>query len=101
LLRLKNPPTAVFARNDIAAIGALRAAHEAALNVPKDIAIVGFDNITPAACTTPTLTTVMQPIAKQGQIGAQLLLDRIEGRTKRSVLRTIGCHLIVRESTVS
>lgn len=102
LLRLKNPPTAVFARNDFAAIGALRAAHEVGLNVPKDIAIVGFDNIPLAAYTTPTLTTVMQPIAKQGQIAAQLLIDRIEGRTsKRSVLRTIGCQLIVRESTVS
>jgi DNA-binding LacI/PurR family transcriptional regulator len=102
LLSLKHPPTAVFARNDFAAIGALRAAHQAGLRVPQDIAIAGFDNIPLAAYTTPTLTTVQQPIAEQGHIAAQLLLDRIEGRaTNKNVLHSIGCQLIVRESTVA
>lgn len=101
LLELKRPPTAFFARNDFAAIGALRAAHEAGLRVPEDVAIAGFDDIPLAAYTTPTLTTVQQPIAEQGQIAARLLLDRIEGAAgKKNVLHCIKCQLIVRESTV-
>jgi DNA-binding LacI/PurR family transcriptional regulator len=100
LLRLKRPPTAVFARNDFAAIGALRAAHEAGLRVPDDIAIAGFDDIPLAAYTTPTLTTVRQPIAEQGQIAARMLLDRIEGRAgKKTVMHRIECQLVIREST--
>jgi DNA-binding LacI/PurR family transcriptional regulator len=100
LLDLKSRPTAVFARNDFAAIGALRAAHQAGLRVPEDVAIAGFDNIPLAAYTTPTLTTVQQPIAEQGEIAARLLLDRIEGSAGKSVLQCIKCELIVRESTV-
>ena len=70
LAKLKHPPTAVFARNDFAAIGALRAAHKLGLRVPQDIAIAGFDNIPLAAFTTPPLTTVEQPIAQQGSAAA-------------------------------
>jgi DNA-binding LacI/PurR family transcriptional regulator len=101
LAKLKLPPTAVFARNDFAAIGALRAAHALGLKVPEQMAIAGFDDIPLAAYTTPPLTTVQQPIAEQGRIAAKLLLDRIEGRFKgRYELRSMGCKLIVRESTM-
>jgi len=100
LARLKRPPTAVFARNDFAAIGALRAAHTLGLGVPQDIAIVGFDNIPLAAFTTPPLTTVEQPIAEQGAAAARLLLDRIEGRYAGAAKKvTMPCKLVVREST--
>jgi DNA-binding LacI/PurR family transcriptional regulator len=100
LAKLKQPPTAVFARNDFAAIGALRAAHTLGLRVPQDIAIAGFDNIPLSAYTTPPLTTVEQPIGEQGAAAARLLLDRIEGRhTGEARQIKMLCKLIVREST--
>jgi DNA-binding LacI/PurR family transcriptional regulator len=100
LARMKQPPTAVFARNDFAAIGALRAAHKLGLRVPQDIAIAGFDNIPLAAFTTPPLTTVEQPITEQGAMAAHLLLDRIEGRYSGPAKRlTMLCKLVIREST--
>jgi DNA-binding LacI/PurR family transcriptional regulator len=100
LCTLKRPPTAILARNDFAAIGALRAAHTLSLRVPKDIAIAGFDNIPLAAYQTPPLTTVEQPIIEQGRIAAELLFKRIEanGRRPRQLVR-LPCKLIVREST--
>lgn len=100
LAALKRPPTAVFARNDFAAIGAMRAAHKLGLAVPRDVAIAGFDNIPLTTFTTPPLTTVEQPIIKQGIVAAKYLLDRITG-DQSSPRRTtcMGCTLIVREST--
>jgi DNA-binding LacI/PurR family transcriptional regulator len=101
LATLKRPPTAVFARNDFAAIGALRAAQKLGLRVPEDIAIAGFDNIPLAAFTTPPLTTVEQPIAQQGSAAARFLLDRIEKRYVGSARRLcLPCNVVVRESTV-
>ena len=100
LAKLKRPPTAVFARNDFAAIGALRAAHKLGIRVPDDVAIAGFDNIPLAAFTTPPLTTVEQPIAEQGTTAAAFLLDRIEKRCTDSARRiSMPCKLVVREST--
>jgi LacI family transcriptional regulator len=102
LANLKRPPTAVFARNDFAAIGALRAAHKLGLRVPQDIAIAGFDNIPLAAFTTPPLTTVEQPIAQQGEAAAKFLLDRIEKRYIGIARKMcMPCSLIVRESTIA
>jgi DNA-binding LacI/PurR family transcriptional regulator len=102
LARLKRPPTAVFARNDFAAIGALRGAHELGLRVPHDIAIAGFDNIPLAAYATPPLTTVEQPIAEQGSTAARFLLDRIEKRYIGVARRIcLPCSIIARESTIA
>ena len=103
LLELRNladPPTAVFARNDFAAIGALRAAYTLRLRVPRDVAIAGFDNIPISAYQTPPLTTVDQPIVDQGRIAAELLLKRIEstGKPRRQTVQ-LPCQLIIREST--
>ncbi len=102
LLSLPNPPTAVFARNDFTAIGAMTAIKEAGLSIPVDIAIVGFDDIPMATHTSPPLTTVRQPVRSQGRLAAEMLLKRISdpkmtGRTER-VLTT---ELIVRGSTAS
>jgi DNA-binding LacI/PurR family transcriptional regulator len=102
LAGLKEPPTAVFARNDFAAIGALRAAHKLGIRVPEDLAIAGFDNIPLAAFTTPPLTTVEQPIAEQGAAAASFLLERIEKRYTGAARRlSMPCKLIVRESTMT
>ena len=63
--------TAVFCFNDTAAIGAIRAIKDAGLDVPGDISVVGFDDITSAAFSTPSLTTVRQPLIEMGQRGAK------------------------------
>jgi DNA-binding LacI/PurR family transcriptional regulator len=102
LLSLPKPPTAVFARNDFTAIGAMTAIKEAGLSIPADIAIVGFDDIPMATHTSPPLTTVRQPVRSQGQLSAEMLLKRISDpddavRTDR----VLTSELIVRASTVS
>jgi LacI family transcriptional regulator len=101
LLGLSEPPTAVFACNDLMAIGALHAIRAAGLRVPQDISLVGFDDIALAADLIPPLTTIAQPIAEMGEIAVRLLLSRINGKreltqTQRHVLEP---RLVQREST--
>jgi len=101
LLSLPKRPTAVFARNDFTAIGAMTAIKEAGLSIPDDIAIVGFDDIPLAVHTTPRLTTVRQPMRLQGQLAAELLLRRITSSDNLArEERVLNCELIIRESTV-
>src|SRR5262245_61498900 len=102
LLALKKRPTAVFARNDFTAMGAICAIRDAGLSIPEDVAIVGFDNVPIAAYTAPPLTTVDQPTKEQGREAARLLLERIEGdkaRERREIC--LECHLVIRQSTVN
>ena len=93
------PFTAVFAYNDISAIGAMRAFQEAGLRVPEDISVVGFDDISIASFSIPPLTTVRQPLEKMGRIAAQTLLDRIEERTAFTPEIAVEPELISRRST--
>lgn len=100
LLSLPNPPTAVFARNDFTAIGAMSAINEAGLKIPEDIALVGFDDIPLAMRTSPPLTTIRQPMRLEGKIAAELLFERIQNRERTPRReRILNCDLIVREST--
>lgn len=102
LLSLPNRPTAVFARNDFTAVGAMTAIKEAGLLIPQDIAIVGFDDTPLAIHTVPPLTTVRQPMRLQGQLAAEMLLRRIGNEAELTTQeRTLDCELIVRESTVA
>jgi DNA-binding LacI/PurR family transcriptional regulator len=102
LLALKERPTAIFARNDFTAVGALNAIKQAGLRVPEDIAVVGYDDIPLAAHTSPPLTTVRQPTREQGRIAAELLLRRIEaGQHPPREERVFQCQLVIRESTVA
>jgi DNA-binding LacI/PurR family transcriptional regulator len=98
LLALKHPPTAVFARNDFTAIGAMCAIRDAGLSVPEDVAIVGFDNVPLAAYTSPPLTTVDQPTKEQGRTAARLLLEHAMLRTPN---RSIKISITVSRSLVS
>jgi len=101
LLSLPKRPTAVFARNDFTAVGAMTAIKEAGLSIPKDLAIVGFDDIPLAVHTVPPLTTVRQPMRLQGQLAAEMLVSRIAGKEPRQrIERILNCELIIRESTV-
>ncbi len=99
LVAVKRRFTALFAYNDISAIGAIRAFQEAGLRVPKDISVVGFDDIQGAAFHYPSLTTVRQPLREMGEIAMQVLLERIEGREDYPKEIAVQPELVVREST--
>ncbi len=99
LLARKHPFTALFAYNDIAAIGSIWAFREAGLRVPEDISIVGFDDIPGAAYANPGLTTVRQPLQKMGQIAAQTVVDQIEGRGEYVPEIAIEPEFVIRQST--
>ena len=99
LLARKHPFTALFAYNDISAIGSIWAITEAGLRVPEDISVVGFDDIPGAAYANPGLTTVRQPLVKMGQIAAQTVVDQIEGRAQYVEEIAIEPEFVVREST--
>ncbi|MGA9977559.1 MAG: LacI family DNA-binding transcriptional regulator [Candidatus Sulfotelmatobacter sp.] len=100
LLGRNKPFTALFAYNDISAMGAIRALQEQGLRVPQDVSVMGFDDIPGAAFNTPTLTTIRQPLARMGQVAAQTLLERIAGRVDYPPEIAIEPELVVRESTV-
>jgi len=99
LLARKRPFTAVFAYNDISAIGSIWAFREAGLRVPQDVSVVGFDDIPGAAFANPGLTTVRQPLLRMGQIAAQTLIDRIEERGTYAPEIAIEPEFVVRESS--
>jgi len=101
LLQRKVPFTALFAYNDISALGAIRAFQESGLRVPQDISVVGFDDIQGAAYSNPTLTTVRQPLADMGRLAAETLLARIEGTKEYQAEIPIEPELVVRQSTAA
>jgi len=98
LLTLSSPPTAVFVCNDLMAIGALCAAHEAGLRVPQQLSIVGFDDIALASFTTPRLTTVAQPKYEMGLLAAEMLAERIKHKDLSPRRRFLDVELIIRDS---
>jgi LacI family transcriptional regulator len=99
LLARKRPFTALFAYNDISAIGSIRAFQEAGLRVPDDISVVGFDDIRIAVHNNPSLTTVRQPLQKMGEIAARTLLNRIEEHEDWVREISIEPEFVAREST--
>ena len=99
LFALKKPPTAIFACNDMMAIGAIRAAKDADIEVPSQLSVVGFDGIPLAKYVTPPLTTVQQPKHELGQIASELLLSRIQNKELPIRQRILDTILMIREST--
>ncbi len=92
--------TALFAFNDIAAVGAIRALHEAGLQVPRDVSVIGFDDVLSAPFGIPSLTTIRQPLRAMGQAGAEALLNRINHPKAPYAPKVImEPELVVREST--
>lgn len=98
LLERRTPFTALFAYNDISAIGSIWAFREAGLRVPEDISVVGFDDI-PGAAFNPGLSTVRQPLIRMGQIAAQTVVDQIEGRGEYVSEIAIEAEFVARAST--
>jgi DNA-binding LacI/PurR family transcriptional regulator len=103
LLDLNQPPTAIFAAEDFLALGALKAAYDRGLRVPRDLSVVGFDDHPYAEFSVPALTTVRQPIEQIADHACQLLIRLINGETVEKSERQILVQpeLIVRESTAS
>ena len=99
LLSRKLPFTALFAYNDMSAIGAIRAIRESGRSVPEDVSVVGFDDIREAAYHLPSLTTVRQPLREMGELAARTLVERIETQKEYPREIAIKPELVVREST--
>ncbi|MBT1165845.1 LacI family DNA-binding transcriptional regulator [Bifidobacterium simiarum] len=98
LLDGDEPPTAIFAGSDIAAFGVMRAAYERGLRIPEDLTVTGYDNVFASGLHGVDLTTVDQSSNRMGRTAAQLLLERIEGRTE-VVCRIESPKLVVRGSS--
>jgi LacI family transcriptional regulator len=98
LLTSADPPTAIFAANDVSAIAAIRAAVGLGLRVPADLSVVGFDNIPESALCAPPLTTVNQPIRQMGERSIQLLLRLMRGDHVEDTHITLQTDLVVRQS---
>ncbi|MGB6133413.1 MAG: LacI family DNA-binding transcriptional regulator [Acidobacteriaceae bacterium] len=101
LLALHRRFTALVCFNDMAAIGAIRALHDAQLRVPQDISVVGFDDIPQAAFQMPSLTTIRQPLHTMGKLSAELLLQFLRSGVAMPPEVAVEPELIVRESTAA
>jgi LacI family transcriptional regulator len=98
LLALPQPPTAIFASNDVSAFGVMEAARDCGLRIPEDISIVGFDDIPQASHVNPTLTTVRQPLEQMGRLATRMLLESIHDRARPTERIELPTELIVRGS---
>ncbi len=99
LLRISNPPAAVFCGNDILAIGAMAAVREAGYRVGTDISITGFDDLEISEATDPPLTSVRVPGYIMGAKGAEMLIELIEGKMEEPCQCVLDTKLIIRGST--
>lgn len=97
-LDLAEPPTAIFASNDVMAMGAMDAIRNRGLRVPEDISVLGFDDIPQASLVRPALTTVQQPLEKMGRVAAQMLLDLLQNPEKKIERIELPTKLVIRES---
>ena len=96
-MRLPARPTAIFASTDVLAIGALHAADRMGMSVPRDVSIVGWDDLPMAEFANPALTTVRQPMAEMAAVGVGAAIDN-DGTTA-PVVRLLVPSLVVRESS--
>ena len=91
--------TAIFAYNDMAAIGAIQALKKLGLQVPGDVSVVGFDDVREATFYSPALTTVRQPLRRMGEIAAEKVVERIEGAEPESGTIKVEPEFVIRQST--
>jgi LacI family transcriptional regulator len=98
LLDLPDPPTAIFAGSDAQAMGVYSALHARGLSVPKDMSVVGFDDVAIASLVTPALTTVRQPLTEMGRTATRMLLRHISDEPLDSMRVELTTTLVVRDS---
>ncbi|GAA2214214.1 LacI family DNA-binding transcriptional regulator [Nonomuraea monospora] len=99
MLRLPDPPTAIFTCNDGQACGVYRAAHLLGLRIPDDVSVVGFDDLPAARWMNPPLTTIRQPLAEMAATATEMLLKLARGELLTQHRVELGTELIIREST--
>ncbi|WP_344778510.1 LacI family DNA-binding transcriptional regulator [Gryllotalpicola kribbensis] len=92
-------PTAIFAANDLSALGALDAARELRIDVPGELSIVGFDDIPDATSTMPRLTTIAQPLHQMGATALKMLVEQLSGEESGTRHEHLRSELVVRETT--
>ncbi|MED1512495.1 LacI family DNA-binding transcriptional regulator [Bacillus proteolyticus] len=99
LLRLPERPTAIFACNDLLAIGVMKVAKEEGLNIPEDLSIIGFDNTVLSTTTTPMLTTIAQPMKQMGTRVVEMLVEEMKHPKLCKKRLLLTPELIIRQST--
>jgi LacI family transcriptional regulator len=104
LLSLADRPTAIFAANDMSAMGVYQAARELGLQIPGDLSVIGFDNLHEAAHLNPPLTTIDQSLEKMGIIAMEMLVELVKGKSlpinpaQEGNLHKIPTQLVIRDS---
>jgi LacI family xylobiose transport system transcriptional regulator len=103
LLHLEDRPTAVFAGNDLQALGVYEAARELGLRIPEDLSVVGFDDVPAARWVGPPLTTVRQPLAEMAAAAARIVIGLARGRDRNELTTRVelATELVVRSSTAA
>lgn len=99
LLTRPERPTAIFAGSDMQALGVLRAAREQGIEVPRDLSVVGYDDLPLAAWVGPSLTTVNQPLLEMAETAARMVLDMARGIDTKPRSIELATELVIREST--
>jgi LacI family transcriptional regulator len=99
MLATGNLPTAVFAHNDMMAFGVMQAFRSEGLDIPRDISVVGFDNIPLCEVVSPSLTTVAQPFEEMARLGVELLDSLIRGEKVTQKVMVVKPYLVIRSST--
>lgn len=97
-LAMQDRPTAIFAANDMTALGVYRAAKEAGLRIPEDLSVVGFDNLHDSAYMVPALTTVDQFLDEMGAVATRMILSLVNDDVFQWDLQTIQTQLVIRDS---
>jgi DNA-binding LacI/PurR family transcriptional regulator len=101
LLLIDPKLTAIFAFNDVLAIGIIKGAHELGIKIPEELSIIGFDDIPVASYFTPALSTLYSPSEELGREAAKLLLDKIENNDQQIRNVLLPVKLVLRESTIN
>ena len=99
LLSMEDPPTAIFACNDLMAVGVMSAARELDQRVPEDLSVAGFDDVHLACFTNPPLTTVAQPKYEMGALATRILLQRMQDHDSPPRHELLPTRLVIRQST--
>jgi LacI family transcriptional regulator len=99
LLVMDNPPTAIFAANDMTAIGIYQVAQEKGIRIPDDLSVVGFDNLPESTYINPQLTTIDQFIMNMGSLAVELVVKLINGEPLEKNLYEIPTRLVIRDSS--
>jgi LacI family transcriptional regulator len=101
LLSRPDRPTAVFAANDISAIAVMEVAAELGLDVPRDLSVIGFDDVPEASQASPPLTTVRQPMQSLGAAAADLLIALMGGESPERIHLRLPTRLVRRATTAA